>query len=408
MRMAGGMYPVALPSGEWAYLMPGSHLDTSVGRITLPGFDILELDITNVPEFQIAGKAQVGANDPRRGTWEWSGSKGWVHISLSAHGTYPAVFTNDGLVALADPVQNGSQGWRYVDEHGRLVTGDDTLNPSRRVGQELGLTELWEFSHFAGVTIGQGITPNGCHVLIDNTRRLIEPGDCRFIRVKYAAGKWAVSITKLAEREAVIEWLDRSALSTRPRITSIDVTPTPPPVTPPEPPPVEPPKMPDSLLPTVEAVRAKHTEITPEILGAMLNEIAWTHREDGWGLNSKPSGNSCPQPRTGIRVAVDILHHKPSDTIWDCFGDAGGETRPSWGEAHPHGDPNRVWVAPVAPDGVIPPPEPPPLPPPIPGIPVPNPGTDLEVLKRLDAIEKRVERMENAGFVKLGDLIYKP
>jgi hypothetical protein len=146
--------------------------------------------------------------------------------------------------------------------------------------------------------------------------------------------------------------------------------------------------MPDSLLPTVEAVRAKYPSPSLDELGVMLNEIAWTHRADGWGLNSKPSGNSTAQPGTGIRIAVDILHHKPTDTLWDCFADAGGETRPVWGEAHPHGDPVRVWVAPVAPDGVPAPPEPPPVP--IPGTPVPIPGTDtldliLAELRKLTA-----------------------
>lgn len=129
------------------------------------------------------------------------------------------------------------------------------------------------------------------------------------------------------------------------------------------------PEEPESLLPTVQAVRAKYpTPPANTDLGKMLNEIAWTHRAEGWGVNLKPSGNSTMQPGTGIRIAVDILHHKPTDTIWDCFRDAGGETIPTWGEAEPHGDPNRIWVAPVRPDGVEPDPDPDPEPEPEPDV----------------------------------------
>lgn len=191
--------------------------------------------------------------------------------------------------------------------------------------------------------------------------------------------------------------LSPEQLAACPPITPIDVTP--PPVDPV--PPTPEPSMPDSLLSTVEAVRAKYpTPPSPDQLGLMLNEIAWTHRAEGWGLNLKPAGNSCPQPRTGVRIAVDILHHQPTDTIWDCFRDAGGTTEPTWHEAEPHGDPARVWVAPVAPDGV-PAPEPPPLPPPVPGFP-----QDLELVKRVEALERRLQRLENAGLTIA--TIYRP
>jgi hypothetical protein len=106
---------------------------------------------------------------------------------------------------------------------------------------------------------------------------------------------------------------------------------------------------PASLLPTVQAVRLKYPNPTQADLGAMLNEIAWIHRADGWGLSRKPSGNHTTQPRTGERIAVDIQHHKYTGTIWDVFADAGGTTTPMWGEANPHNDPARIWIAPVEP-----------------------------------------------------------
>jgi hypothetical protein len=388
VRIPGGIYAVALPSGEWACPILGQHILTHRGQIPFPGFGILECRIWQGHEFRIVGKAQGQDGEPHLGTWLRTDA-GWSHISPSAHGTYPAIFLPSGEVVTAN-ASHGVNGFRYVREDGRLITGDEVYNPQRwrDAGHTPPVEHLSEFTYLGGVFFGQADDPTGCHVLIDGERRLLLEGDTRFINVEYDPARdiWGVGITRLREADAHVFWLSRADLSTLPRITSIDVTPTPPPVTPPPPEPT----MPDSLLPTVEAVRAKYPSPSPDDLGVMLNEIAWTHRADGWGLNSKPSGNSTAQPGTGIRIAVDILHHKPTDTLWDCFADAGGETRPVWGEAHPHGDPVRVWVAPVAPDGVPAPPEPPPLPVPIPGPILPNPGTDtlaliLAELQKLNA-----------------------
>ena len=429
MKFLGAMYAVALPSNAYAVLYPGSHIESSWGQIALPGFDIIEFDIATAHGGKLAGKAQREPHDPHRGTWMYHVAMGeWEHVSLHAHGTYPCLFTADGTLALADPTHNGSQGWRYVAEDGRLVTGDDTLNAQRRVGLELGLSDLWEYSHFAGVTIGQGDPPMGCHVLIDGTRRMLEPGETSFIRVKYADGIWAVSMTKLAERQSVIRWLTRAELSMLPTlqpITSIPVTPTPP-VTP-QPEPV----MPESLIDSLRAERAKYgATLTKEQQGQLLNAVAWKHRADGWGLSTKRSGNNVPSPQ-GVPIAYDILHHQPTDTLWDA-ATAESEYRITWGQAEHHHNPDRPWLAPIAPAGETPQPEPsgkhayfrsddernecdicnepreaaihqvsaPPQPPS--GQPVPN----TELAKRVDALERRLERLENAGL--LVAQVYKP
>lgn len=112
---------------------------------------------------------------------------------------------------------------------------------------------------------------------------------------------------------------------------------------------------PESLLPTVERIYAKY-EAAGHLAerGAMLNEIAWEHREDGWGLSAKPSGANAEQPHTGIKIAHDALHHDATGeaqedgtkgTLFDVLSDSG----PIWAHAHPHNQPSRVWVAPVEP-----------------------------------------------------------
>jgi hypothetical protein len=139
-----------------------------------------------------------------------------------------------------------------------------------------------------------------------------------------------------------------------------------------------------SLLPDVQAERAKITDAhpSPAQLGTMLNAIAWKHRGDGWGLSRKTGGTKCPSIVGDI--ACDILHHRPSNTLYDVFGAAGAEAIPQWGAVPYHNDPNgRPWVAPAGIDcgggggGSTP--------------------VDLgPLLRRLDALEARAQALEAA------------
>lgn len=99
---------------------------------------------------------------------------------------------------------------------------------------------------------------------------------------------------------------------------------------------------------------------TPEELGAILNEVAWRHRADGWGVNAKPNGFNVPQPLTGIAIASDILHHQPTNKIYDVLISAGERAEPAWQEQGVMNDPTRPWVAPMPVGDVDPPPVPPP------------------------------------------------
>lgn len=342
-----GLFAVGLPSGEWAVLLSGQHVLTHVGAVNLPGFDIGYLEITNTPAFRIAGQAQVESTDSRRGTWEWSRSRGWHHITRDAPGSYPVLYDSQGNLHIATPDQNGSQGWRYEDEQGVLVTGDDTLNEQRAVGIQHGITGLWEYSHFAGVTIGQGDPPMGCHVLIDGQRRLLEPGACFFIRVRYRDGRWAVSMTKLAESEAVLYWLTRDELS------ALSLVGTPEPTPPPEPePPVS--DYPAILEDQSALVREVRNTLFPDLVDkplndpqkamAMTREVAKRLSPHGVGLlKAKPgSENNVGGFTTDIVALSNGVH-------WDIQQDGhDGAAFAQWSLVPQFSDGNNNWAA-VAP-----------------------------------------------------------
>lgn len=151
-----------------------------------------------------------------------------------------------------------------------------------------------------------------------------------------------------------------------------------------------------NLLGTVQSVRAKYGPVPSEAeLCAIVNEVAWIHREEGFGLSAKPGGNACVR-HDGARVAVDIVQHQSTGTLFDILIDAGGPAIPSWGVAHPHNDPNRPWVAPIAPAGGTPPPPPPP-----PDDEPPPSDPDLKallvaMLAKLDALEQAVQAQTEA------------
>ena len=120
----------------------------------------------------------------------------------------------------------------------------------------------------------------------------------------------------------------------------------------PAPPPAPPPTggQPASLLADVQAERAKYGPApSDEELGRMLNAIAWKNRQSGWGLSRKTFGERCPSP-VG-EIACDILHHQPTNLLFDVFvaAGSGGSATPAWQNVPYHNNSNRPWVAPVQP-----------------------------------------------------------
>lgn len=92
---------------------------------------------------------------------------------------------------------------------------------------------------------------------------------------------------------------------------------------------------------------------TREQLGALLNKVAWKHRNTGVGLSAKPNGYNVPMPFTNRMIASDILHFRNENVLIDCLISAGEISQPTWEQVVHHNDLGRPWVEPVDPQDVI-------------------------------------------------------
>lgn len=268
--------------------------------------------------------------------WQGAASAGWPILRMDlrsgetvaaghGQGTGLAYIAEDGRVVLVDENRMSVPGLVNPVFAGVLTVGEDP-DPNNRDN----LSALWSYQQHVG--------------------RLWATEPCLTPRCAAAGDLLAVTTWgQGADVRLFVGTLDDLIAASAPSPVSNDPKPVPEPDLHPIP---EPDMLdPASLLPTLERIAARYP-FPPrrEDRGAILNEVAWLHRAEGWGLSAKPNGNNVTQPRTDIKIAFDILQHKPSDTLWDTFTDTGL----TWGEAHPHGDPTgRPWVAPVAPNGGV-------------------------------------------------------
>src|SRR4051794_29136432 len=103
------------------------------------------------------------------------------------------------------------------------------------------------------------------------------------------------------------------------------------------------------LLAHLQAERAKYgASLTNDQCAALINAVAWRNRADGWGLSSKPGGNHALVGNT--YVAIDVLFHKPSNTVFDVLSSSGEASIPSWNPIAVYDFGGRPWVAPIDPD----------------------------------------------------------
>jgi hypothetical protein len=341
----GAVYADCLTTGEKVASL-GSGLITHLGPLTAPD-TLLFNRLTNVPSFQIASKAQNSNT-----TWRFDG-RDWIALPVS-HGVQGHIWRGGELVIMSPCTDCESQGYRYVAADGSIVEGSPTYNSFTPLARALGVTRLYGWTQLGpDLFVGQG-DMGGTAFQYRGKHYLLEPGDTQFIQGHEKLPKLAIALTRFAPVAGVCHELTVDEIASLPAYPSADPVVTPPP---PPPPPVEPPPQadPDSLFADVEAEWNKlGGNLSFEQKGELLNRVAWKHRAKGWGLSRKTGGHNCPSP-VG-QIACDILHHKPTDTLWDALADNG----PIWGKAHPHNNPDRPWVAPVAPgnSGPVDPPPP--------------------------------------------------
>jgi hypothetical protein len=171
-------------------------------------------------------------------------------------------------------------------------------------------------------------------------------GSQDWIDVVHINGEWIVASCHDGGILVVESISDRTSLRTWNEIIN-GVPPTPP-----EPPMPETP----NHLDTVIAVRAQYP--TNENLGnerafRITNEVAWRHRDEGFGLRKKPDGNNY------LGYAVDIVFHKSTIQFVDVLGSSETLGTPQWSEVS--GAIIREWAPPLDPATLEPdPPDPPP------------------------------------------------
>lgn len=220
-----GWYCDALPTGEWASLVTPTHLDTDKGRIDLPapGENVLQFRMAR--DGRIAGHGHFSGQTQlyRDGQWSqlgpcisqdghvWDEQDRLLACRAIDHDAPDPTLTKfwhryerDGSITVMR-LDTGSIGIRQVLPDGEIIPAwRSYADPDRG---------LWGYTDFGDVAIGQG-QESGCVVRFadDGILRLIEPGNCQFIRVNRWGELWSVAIWRLDTKESVFYWFTTEEL----------------------------------------------------------------------------------------------------------------------------------------------------------------------------------------------------
>lgn len=211
-------YGEALPDGSFAVISEGI-IKTHYGSIPItPVGDPLFLRLA--PD----GKRCAG-QEPRDGfdgAWEWDGNK-WAVVDPVACGTSPVIYDRTGQLVVSHCGPVGVQGYRFVDQNGRLWTGDETYaSPAYR---------LFEWTRQGNIVVGQGPDGNAIALNLETGLRVIlERGDnTRWIRFNRAGDQLAITIVHQSELRTVMLWLTVAELVNFPKDEDTIVEPEKPP-----------------------------------------------------------------------------------------------------------------------------------------------------------------------------------
>jgi hypothetical protein len=170
-----------------------------------------------------------------------------------------------------------------------------------------------------------------------------------------------------------------------------------------------------NLIDDLRAERAKYgATMTDDQCAELVNAVAWLRRAEGWGVSGKSFGTHGTR-HDGTPIAHDILHHQPSNRLYDVLVGAGAQSSPTWNDLGPNTQGNRPWTAPIAPRGAVEPtPVPTPTPPPAPApAPPPPPVVDLtkvnaqlaELIAAISALDAHLDRVEAQVHAASADLL---
>jgi hypothetical protein len=319
-------YGAAMPNGDYACLIPGSHIETSRGRVELPGEDVGFLDVDNFEgEFII-----VGAGQKTDRALLYQGGK-WRAIAHPAYGMDAAMFnpalgeawvTTNGTTAtcttLSQPpkvrtvaADTGSQGFAFARPNGTMALGWQYYIDLAR--------GLCVYTDFIDVAIGQGVN-DGAVVRFadDGILRQFALGVLRNPRIKRAGENYAAVFVDYNRHETTFTWCVRAELRAMKPVGAVP----PPPPPPPEPPPVPvtTPNMRAFIEQVAERYRALLTQNTTVTCGLFTEVAAFElHRADSdWGLLSKQPGEN-----QFMGHAVDAIIYRKTQQVIDILSNAG-------------------------------------------------------------------------------------
>jgi hypothetical protein len=103
------------------------------------------------------------------------------------------------------------------------------------------------------------------------------------------------------------------------------------------------------MLADLQAERAKYgATMNDNQCVELCNAVAYKNRADGWGLNKK-DGGTLGTRYDGTTCAHDVLHHQPTNNLYDCLIGAGAQSTPTFNLLGQNTNSSRPWVAPIVP-----------------------------------------------------------
>jgi hypothetical protein len=292
----GGSYAECFPDGSYYCLVGNDVVRTNGEVLTNPFGADKPLHLRAHASGQFAGQGhQSGRVIRYDGTWRADGP---------TCGVNSVCFAPDGTLHVNDHCQHGTQGIRWIEADGTIVTGDQTYDGR-------GTTGLAEWTRAGNVVAGQSYV-DGCVLAMEGLqqRRRLEPGHCTFVRFNRTGDRCAVALWKQQENCAVLFWFTVWEIAgLKPEPVVID------PIDPIDPPPM---KLTPAQFESLKAARAALNKpvLTKEEGGAYLNRWCWEHRNDPNrpGLELDESDPKAIMPNgtpiwAGLRIIVAGEHY---------------------------------------------------------------------------------------------------
>lgn len=360
----GGWYGEAGIGGTYAVaIKDAKRVETHAGPVDTSPRDLLWLRRTDV-----GGVAKFAGQEADRPGHQGDGN---YEYPLNARvgdsfGVNPVIYLPNGVLKQVIPGES-HQGYRFVDDSGRVVTGDETLP--------------LEWTALGGVKIRQG-QDSGCVVEVDGISRVLDPGEAFAIRMTHSGEDYAIAFYQRFPVQTVLVWASKSELERLVEEVVLTPVPVPPP---PPPPPIGVPTV--SKIDHSDVMRTLKAPLNDSVehIFAFTKSVVTRFAGEGCGFLQKVGENVIVVGEDSLSISRVCY---PDGQIYKVLSDAGpgGQNGPQWVDDGVV-DAGR-YRASVREDNPAPVPGPPPGPPP--GIPI---EMILELNQRIDDLSDEVDKL---------------